>query len=462
MPVFHKLVGVAVVATSSFYVSASSATVFSNPDPCEVICTSFTGACDRSGSRCKDDHACHNLYWSEGADGADMPFCKRGDRGCDTSRTVHCVKAVDWLIAKGGSSITPPRAYILDKLNADLARMARDGESKRQELVSRNNPFANLWTKKAAAAAAPVAPHRSSPNYGIRGIRNAGLNCYAIAVLQVFLHTRVLRDSLLGPSGAALIRSAESAAVSELKQLVDGMWTNDDRERNTPLDIGRFLDSVRPAGSNEGLFQGESHDAAKALEVIGRELLKSKSPEIRKIFNSSIFRSKHCAACNQSIGSSHPGAFVRRLDVPDSMKSRKGNLRLEDLISISTGFSSVVPTGSRCEGCEERNIDRFTNHMDGVPNILAFYIPGTTGRKTVEFPAVLDMTAHVEPSKLDRDVAIYVLRGTVIHSPGHFTAQYTHPDTESWYHANDSRVTPVAGPKLVGADIYVAIYELAE
>lgn len=421
----------------------ASGTLFVNPDPCAIICNGFSEACNEAGSHCKKDHACHNLFWRPDID-ASMPFCHGGTAGCDKSRTVHCVKAVDWLLARG-------RSAVADRSMGDrLLVMAVSGEEKRLALRSKSNPFVDMWLplpesfEVAPEATAVVAP-------GIRGIRNQRSNCYVIVILQTLLHLIPVRDIIL--TGDVVDRAVGPVGpLVEFKRLMEEMWFGEDPE--TPIEIASFMEAMKQY-SNGRYFLGRSGNAAEAFRYISRALMDTGIPELVRIFSTDVHRSTNCKLCGYNYGNNQAHMIVQAVSVPKSDHT----LALEDLIRENSSFA--VGTGAHCQNCRQTSGVERTTALLAPPKLLAFsmlrYAEGVRPKTKVLTPLELDMAPFVVGNGTP---AVYALRGIVFHEVDHFVAQFRHTDTNEWYAANDSRVKLIKSPTLRSPQSYMAIYEL--
>jgi hypothetical protein len=421
----------------------SSGTLFANPDPCAIICNGFPEACSEAGSHCKKDHACHNLFWEADVD-ASMPFCRGGSVGCDTSRTVHCVKAVDWLLARG-------RSAVADKSMSDrLLAMAVSGEDKRIALRSRSNPFVDMWLPLPESFA--VAPDAAAiVPAGIRGIRNQRSNCYVIVILQTLLHSIPLRDIIL--TGDVVDRAVGLVGpLVELKRLMAEMWFAEDK--TTPIDIAPFMEAMKQYTTGR-CFTGRSGDAEEAFRYISRALMDTGIPELVRIFSTDVHRSTSCRLCGSKDGFDQAHMIVQAVSVPKSDHT----VVLEDLIRENSPFA--VGSGAHCQSCYQTSGVETTTALVVPPKLLAFsmlrYADGMRPTTKVLTPLELNMTPFVVHNGTP---AVYALRGIVFHEVDHFVAQFRHTDTNEWYAANDSRVKLIKSPTLRSPQSYMAIYEL--
>jgi ubiquitin C-terminal hydrolase len=385
---------------SSVVVLLSSVSGHLFTDPCGLICVRVPGACGSGGSYCKNDHACHNLFWRSDRQTTEQPFCHAPL--CDARNVVRCTSAAEWL--------TPSMRKLTE----------------------------------------------TSPPIIARGIHNTGAICYVSSVVQILVHAKSLRTILSGDTGRALLDAYAGGPLNSFKQLLDDMWTNiPDR----PVYMTEFL-AVMKSFTNNVLFNNVSDDASDALDRIVDAIVSAGIPELDSVFKNDILNTKFCGACGHQSTSSGQNTFVQRIPVPTS--SVVSNL--EDLIR-DVLFPPLVSTGVRCDACGD------SEHVTVVPKIntpqlMAFGIvrfqemmeeaPLST---SVQIPMLLDMSAWSNGG-----AALYRLIGVVLHSGGHYTAQYNHPDTDNhWYHADDRNVELIIDgtPTNVGPNVYLVLYELA-
>jgi hypothetical protein len=396
-------------------------------DECGQVCVLIPGSCGSKGSYCKNEHACHDIFWH-----SDGFLCNSGSPGCPSGRPLLCSQAVV-IVASGN----PER---VGAIAGDLAPTGRIDSSTRAPTRSIATPAPKTTT---SGPLAPIGP-------GIKGIKNLGATCFLGTVLQVLLHSPSMRVAIRQRALANRGRNV----FDLFRRLEEQMY---DETSLNPLDPHDILRALRTFNGNRGFEYNKADDAHQALTVL-MDSLTLASPSIAEAVELHQGGTRSCVTCGLVAKYTGDPSAVQIVQIPDPSRP----CRLETMLTAHFSPKSVplfCPSGA-CGQAEETIV---VPTITRAPQFLAITLSRYTFladklETSIEFPFELNLR---EVSTYEgADEPLYRLVGIVRHKKDHYTADYYSHEAGSWVHTDDSRVHKIKGrPGNSGSEPFLIFYE---
>ena len=412
-------------------------------DYCKALCSGVFAdiECGVNGSYCKNDHACHDLYWLDG-----RSFCSRTRNPEECTRDkpiVSCTEAKHIHTVK----ITPAN------------RPAMDAPA------------------QAIAAASPLY------EFGRRGFNNLGATCYLSATLQLLTHTAQLRDLVMETQEATgVARGGTNVAIGEAYQVIRSAFTSQwdttilESDSGFPITARNILNLLAEQ-RGYGFVLGQMEDADDSMKTIMGLLedalrIDERSP-MDELFGITMRKERRCAACHDVRVYTDE---TKELSVPIPAVVADENGR-EPAVSLADCMAAyfqpetveqVECESGICRPTDRPNADLFTR-FEALPPLLAItlkrfrYMPATNSRVRINTSVTIPMEMDMAEMAGGGD-GRYRLVGLILHigsslEGGHYITHIRHPEDGFFYNANDDHFAPIPDPALSGSSPYILMYE---
>jgi hypothetical protein len=415
-------------------------------DECSEVCRRLPLACSSKGSYCKNGHACHDLHWWQQG----TLICNHSVEGCSSKPVVLCSEARDI-----GPQVRPYLGRVL-RTTADtpVPRTTTPGPTTYAEHEDRETFGEIFWitpettrapgTSTLAPTTVPTTPRpfvRPPPAGPIvnRGIRNMGATCYLAAIVQVLAHTDYVRSWFMNRDGNG------EPVYAALQQMVHELY---DANSPGPTTINRLLAALE--------LPNRASDANTAMRLL-LEKISIPNRTLGRMFEMDITKTLTCPNCAYKYSTDDFRKRVHVAQIPPNVREVPFSAVLADY------FGPFCLKGKRCMDC---GADCASTPLQPVllaaPDVLVFNLNrGTSENRiltSVQIPSRIDLKDYV-PSSLPEDMLRYRLVGVVRYPGGHFVADYRHPDSGTWFTADDSSVRPIPGPTVSGPQPYLLVFE---
>jgi hypothetical protein len=238
--------------------------------------------------------------------------------------------------------------------------------------------------------------------------------------------------------------------TTPFKDLVRIMWSEGPEE----LNVRPLLGALRNANGGVGFTDRDPNSATSSARVL-LDALANESPVLFALFRITIAENR--PAC-QSCTVVHPPRIVSNILKSLAIPPPGTHARLADLLRDAFRDSAERRGCATCLANPEIPIAR---RVLVAPRVLVLGIDAlsVSGRHevfgSVDFLPEFNLAdfAHTDVERR------YRLKGIVRPIPGHFTAEYLHPETGMWVSVDDARVRPMADGPVNGRAASILIYE---
>jgi len=308
---------------------------------------------------------------------------------------------------------------------------------------------------------------------GLRGLINLGNTCFMSCIVQVLIHTPLLRDYFLSDRHMCQATSENACIVCEISQLFQDFFCG----QGSPLSPHKLLYMIwTHAHHLAGYEQQDAHEFFIAtLDLLHRHLIYRTSIQpsqcscvVDTIFTGKLQSDVVCQVC-QGVSTTIDPFWDISLDLPAITDS----ISLEDCLQR---FTQPEHLGSmskiRCSHCDRNQESTKQLTLQKLPVVASFHLKrfehSTRLHKKittrVDFPEIIDMTPFITGSRDteqgDRDNK-YVLFAVINHigtlDAGHYTS-YIRQHSNLWFHCNDHQILPASIQHVLDSEGYLLFY----
>ncbi|KAL7025402.1 hypothetical protein ACKWTF_013463 [Chironomus riparius] len=310
---------------------------------------------------------------------------------------------------------------------------------------------------------------------GLRGLFNLGSTCFMNCIIQVLIHTPVLRDYFLSDRHNCKLASC---MVCEINNIFQEFYSG----KSTPISLHDLLVLIwKNASHLAGYRQHDSHEFFIAilnlLHTHFRDSSKGTQTDpcnciIDEIFTGELLSDLVCTTCHHVSPTFEPFK-----DLSLDLSFDTGN-QPKSLIHCLERFTRLEHLGVKLT-CSKCNTEReFTKELsiETLPIIASFHLKrfeqtGLNDKKKISnfvaFPDELDLTPFLTKSRdsensLNRASAKYSLYAVVNHEGksidvGHYTSFVRHTKN-CWIKCDDLSLTPYSIDRVLNSEGYLLFY----
>jgi len=310
---------------------------------------------------------------------------------------------------------------------------------------------------------------------GLRGLINLGNTCFMSCIVQVLIHTPLLRDYFLSDRHMCQATSENACIVCEISQLFQEFFQN----IKAPFSPHKLLYMIwTHAHHLAGYEQQDAHEFFIAtLDLLHRHLIYKTNIQpsqcsciVDTIFTGKLQSDVVCQVC-QGVSTTIDPFWDISLDLPAITDS----ISLEDCLQR---FTQAEHLGSmskiRCSHCERHQESTKQLTLQKLPVVASFHLKrfehsSRLHKKIttrVDFPEIIDMTPFItgrgDGSKdLTEPDNKYVLFAVINHigtlDAGHYTS-YIRQHSNLWFHCNDHQILPASIQQVLDSEGYLLFY----
>lgn len=323
---------------------------------------------------------------------------------------------------------------------------------------------------------------------GLRGLINLGNTCFMSCIVQVLIHTPLLRDYFLSDRHLCTFSGTDQCIVCEIERIFQENFSGD----MNPISPHKLLHMIwTHAHHLAGYEQQDAHEFFIAvLDLLHRHLIYKTniSPSCCTCIVDTIFTGKLqsdlvCQVC-KGVSTTIDPFWDISLDLPAVSPAVPGTLpsgiSLQDCLQR---FTQPEHLGSgakiRCSKCNAHQESTKQLTMQKLPVVASFHLKrfehsSRLHKKIttrVDFPEILDMTPFISHarnnlSKKKEYQGIpsnnkYVLFGVINHignlDAGHYTS-YIRQHADLWFHCNDHQILPASITQVLDSEGYLLFY----
>jgi ubiquitin carboxyl-terminal hydrolase 22/27/51 len=331
---------------------------------------------------------------------------------------------------------------------------------------------------------------------GLRGLINLGHTCFMNCIVQVLIHTPLLRDHFLSDRHLCQFsHETNQCIVCEFNRLFQEFFSGD----GSPLSLHKLLYMIwTHAHHLAGYEQQDAHEFFIAtLDLLHRHLIhKTNIPPsactciVDSIFTGKLQSDVVCQVC-KGVSTTVDPFWDISLDLPTGAL-QNGVVQPISLQDCLQRFTQPENLGSgakiRCSTCKSHQESTKQLTMQKLPIVASFHLkrfehssangrPGASRlhkkiTTRVNFPEMLDMSPFISHSRnsklktsnsyqsLPRDNK-YVLFAVINHigtlDAGHYTS-YIRQHSNLWFHCNDHQILPASIQQVLDSEGYLLFY----
>ena len=394
-------------------------------DDCQDVCLTFSGACGANGSYCKNDHACHDLFWYRSSS-----FCNHSLSDCSATQVVTCAQAT---------------------------------RLKDQFLSLNPRYLGQIFHVFSGSAARDTAALRDA---GLGGFHNLGNTCYLGATLQLLTHSRHLRELMATVEGVRYDwrMSADvkvgNELLSWLSLIFRDQWGPPVLERSiNPWVVLDVLSRIRGYGFEVGTME-DSQDTLRTMLGYLSDALPPKT--IENLFSITVRRTRTCSGCGESRDTE---VKVQDLLVPVPRGTGAVPLSqsLHAYLNPETVEEVQCENGERGQSCGKLQSAVFHSTIVSLPEVLLitlmrFSVDGIKIDTSLVFDTELNFSLiEGYPAGYRYQLVSVVHHHGTTADSGHYVADFLRDGT--WFHANDEQVAPIDKPTTSGPSPFVLLFE---
>jgi len=316
---------------------------------------------------------------------------------------------------------------------------------------------------------------------GLRGLINLGNTCFMSCIVQVLIHTPLLRDYFLSDRHMCQSTQENACIVCEISQLFQEFFC---ANRN-PFSPHKLLYMIwTHAHHLAGYEQQDAHEFFIAtLDLLHRHLIYKTSIQpsscsciVDTIFTGKLQSDVVCQVC-KGVSTTIDPFWDISLDLPAITDA--DSISLSDCLQRFTqpehlGSGSKI----RCSHCDRHQESTKQLTLQKLPVVASFHLKrfehsSRLHKKIttrVDFPEIIDMTPFITNSRktrTDRDYLLsepdnkYVLFAVINHigtlDAGHYTS-YIRQHSNLWFHCNDHQILPASINQVLDSEGYLLFY----
>jgi len=318
---------------------------------------------------------------------------------------------------------------------------------------------------------------------GLRGLINLGNTCFMSCIVQVLIHTPLLRDYFLSDRHICQATAENACIVCEISKLFQEFFCGD----RTPFSPHKLLYMIwTHAHHLAGYEQQDAHEFFIAtLDLLHRHLIyRTNIPPssctciVDTIFTGKLQSDVVCQVC-KGVSTTIDPFWDISLDLPAITDA--ASISLADCLQRFTrperlGSESKI----RCSHCDRNQESTKQLTMQKLPVVASFHLKrfehsSRLHKKIttrVDFPEIIDMTPFIsgkrnirravsEELQLTEPDNKYVLFAVINHigtlDAGHYTS-YIRQHSNLWFHCNDHQILPASIQQVLDSEGYLLFY----
>lgn len=318
---------------------------------------------------------------------------------------------------------------------------------------------------------------------GLRGLVNFGNTCFMNCIIQILVHTPLLREYFFSDRHKCQLPPG-SCLVCELGRLFQEFF----KEQTDPLVLNKlvYMTWIRAKELAGDEQQDAHHFFIATLEALHQECRDpslADQPQhatkcsciIDQIFSGQVQSDVVCKCCKGVSTKVDP-----LWDISLELGQRMGDPCQSSLIDCLERFTSTEHLGEvnlfMCSTCKSYQESTKQLTVKTLPIVLCFHLRrikvNKDGNKKIEtkiaFPEMLDMTPYMTPDSIRKPSAEtspddnrYSLFAVVTHfggpCTGHYIAYVRH-QLDFWYKCDDHRIVASSLEQVLGAEGYLLFY----
>jgi ubiquitin C-terminal hydrolase len=218
------------------------------------------------------------------------------------------------------------------------------------------------------------------------------------------------------------------------------------------IEIPQITDTMKRFTGGKSFRIGNGDDTSEAYNAFVHALLTGDKSLFSDFF---LLRTKVVNKCLGNLGCEETSTESSEIGNMQLVVTDQGGMQLLDLVLAQ--FKESLVDGFRCKTCQSANpgvlrIPRIVK----APIILAITVTLFGSKYSVDAPLILDLTGI--PSEDSRPV-VYRLIGSNTLASEHYTCEFVHPDTDTWFKADDSKIKKISKPSISKSKARMFFYE---
>jgi len=321
---------------------------------------------------------------------------------------------------------------------------------------------------------------------GLRGLINLGHTCFMNCIVQVLIHTPLLRDHFLSDCHICQFHEANQCIVCEFNRLFQEFFSGD----GSPLSLHKLLHMIwTHAHHLAGYEQQDAHEFFIAvLDLLHRHLIYKTSLNpanctciVDSIFTGKLQSDVVCQVC-KGVSTTVDPFWDISLDLP-TVSLQNGVAQPISLQDCLQRFTQAEALGSgakiRCSRCNSNQESTKQLTMQKLPVVASFHLKrfehsSRLHKKIttrVNFPEMLNMSPFISHARNDNKKKVgyqslpkdnrYVLFAVINHigtlDAGHYTS-YIRQHSNLWFHCNDHQILPASIQQVLDSEGYLLFY----
>jgi len=321
---------------------------------------------------------------------------------------------------------------------------------------------------------------------GLRGLINLGNTCFMSCIVQVLIHTPLLRDYFLSDRHICTFNGTDQCIACEIERIFQESFSGE----STPFSPHKLLHMIwTHAHHLAGYEQQDAHEFFIALlDLLHRHLIHKTNIQpssctciVDTIFTGKLQSDLVCQVCN-GVSTTVDPFWDISLDLPTVSPANPlaNGISLQDCLQRFTQPEHLGSAAKiRCSKCNAHQESTKQLTMQKLPVVASFHLKrfehsSRLHKKIttrVDFPEVLDMTpfiSHarntVSKKKVYQGIPSnnkYVLFGVINHignlDAGHYTS-YIRQHSDLWFHCNDHQILPASISQVLDSEGYLLFY----
>lgn len=323
---------------------------------------------------------------------------------------------------------------------------------------------------------------------GLRGLINLGNTCFMSCIVQVLVHTPLLRNYFLSDRHICTFTGADQCIVCEIDRIFQESFSG----QMSPFSPHKLLHMIwTHAHHLAGYEQQDAHEFFIAvLDLLHRHLIHKTniSPNsctciVDTIFTGKLQSDLVCQVC-KGVSTTVDPFWDISLDLPAVSPELSAGGQTISLQDCLQRFTQPEHLGSaakiKCSKCNSHQESTKQLTMQKLPVVASFHLKrfehsSRLHKKIttrVNFPEVLDMTPFISharnnsPLKKKEYQGIasnnkYILYGVINHignlDAGHYTS-FIRQHSDLWFHCNDHQILPASIQQVLDSEGYLLFY----